>query len=89
MPTYEFYNTKTDEMEEHRMSYKDLDKFAEDNPHLKKRISAPATISQAGSTLSRTSGDWKDLLGKIKKGAGGNNETAVKHGFSKKNTIHD
>ncbi len=31
MPTYEFYNTKTDEMEEHRMSYKDLDKFAEDN----------------------------------------------------------
>ena len=41
MPTYEFYNTKTDEMEEHRMSYKDLDKFAEDNPHLEKRISSP------------------------------------------------
>ena len=89
MITYEFYNTKTEETEEHRMSFKDLDKFKADNPHLEKRISAPSTISQAGSTLSRTSGDWKDLLGKIKKGAGGNNETAVKHGFSKKNTIHD
>ena len=46
MPTYEFYNTETKEIEEHLMSYKDLDKFAEDNPHLKKRISATATISQ-------------------------------------------
>ena len=50
MPTYEFYNTETKEIEEHLMSYKDLDKFAEDNPHLEKRISATATISQAGST---------------------------------------
>ena len=77
MPTYEFYNTETEEIEEHLMSYKDLDKFAEDNPHLKKRISATATISQAGSTLNKTSGDWKNLLTKIKKEAGGNNEIAV------------
>ena len=40
---YEFYNTETKEIEEHLMSYKDLDKFAEDNPHLEKRISATAT----------------------------------------------
>ena len=89
MPTYEFYNTETKEIEEHLMSYKDLDKFAEDNPHLKKRISATATISQAGSTLNKTSGDWKNLLTKIKKEAGGNNEVAVKHGLSKPNTVHD
>ena len=38
MPTYEFYNTKTDEMEEHRMSYKDLDKFAEEIHILKKEF---------------------------------------------------
>ena len=71
------------------MSYKDLDKFAEDNPHLEKKISAPASISQAGSTLNKTSGDWKNLLTKIKKEAGGNNEVAVKHGLSKPNTVHD
>ena len=77
MPTYEFYNTETKEIEEHLMSYKDLDKFAEDNPHLEKRISATATISQAGSTLNKTSGDWKNLLTKIKKEAGGNNESGI------------
>ena len=38
-----FTGHKTDEMEEHRMSYKDLDKFAEDNPHLKKRIGSHLT----------------------------------------------
>ena len=89
MITYEFYNTETNEIEEHRMSYKDLDKLKADNPHLEKKISAPASISQAGSTLNKTSGDWKNLLTKIKKEAGGNNEVAVKHGLSKPNTVHD
>ena len=36
MITYEFYNTETNEIEEHRMSYKDLDKFKSDNPNLEK-----------------------------------------------------
>ena len=89
MITYEFYNTETNEIEEHRMSYKDLDKFKADNPHREKKVSAPASISQAGSTLNKTSGDWKNLLTKIKKEAGGNNEVAVKHGLSKPNTVHD
>ena len=89
MITYEFYNTETNEIEEHRMSYKDLDKFKADNPHLEKKVSAPASISQAGSTLNKTSGDWKNLLTKFKKEAGGNNEVAVKHGLSKPNTVHD
>ena len=39
MPTYEFQNTETGEVETHRMSYKDLDEFGENNPHLKKVIS--------------------------------------------------
>ena len=52
MPTYEFYNTETKEIEEHLMSYKDLDKFAEDNPHLEKRISATATISVSYTHLT-------------------------------------
>ena len=37
MPTYEFYN-ETKEIEEHLMSYKDLDKFAEDNTSRKNNI---------------------------------------------------
>ena len=66
MPTYEFYNTKTDEMEEHRMSYKDLDKFAEDNPHLEKRISSPNIVSKVGSrTDFGKSGGFNEVLSKV------------------------
>ena len=60
MPTYEFYNTETEEIEEHLMSYKDLDKFAEDNPHLKKRISATATYLKQGQHLTK-----QVVIGKI------------------------
>ena len=66
MPTYEFYNTKTDEMEEHRMSYKDLDKFAEDNPHLEKRISSPNIVSKVGSrTGLGGTGGFNEVLSKV------------------------
>ena len=66
MPTYEFYNTKTDEMEEHRMSYKDLDKFAEDNPHLEKKISSPNIVSKVGSrTGLGGTGGFNEVLSKV------------------------
>tara|TARA_B100000579_G_scaffold404576_1_gene389508 strand:- start:710 stop:988 length:279 start_codon:yes stop_codon:yes gene_type:complete len=42
MPIYEFYNIETGQMETHLLSYKDLDKFGKDNPHLERRISAPS-----------------------------------------------
>jgi len=45
---YEFLNTKTDEIEEHVMSWKELDQFKEDNPHLKKVITAPMIVSSVG-----------------------------------------
>ena len=34
MPTYEFKNTKTGEIEEYLLSFSEVDKFKEDNPHL-------------------------------------------------------
>jgi hypothetical protein len=40
MPTYTFVNTKTNEREEHRMSYTVLDQFKVDNPHLEQHIFA-------------------------------------------------
>ena len=35
MPRYDFLNSNTGEIEEHTMSYKVLDEFKENNPHLK------------------------------------------------------
>ena len=53
MPRYDFLNSETGEIEEHSMSWKDLDQFKEDNPHLTQQLSVPNMISQHGSTLKR------------------------------------
>ena len=39
IPSYEFLNKDTNEIEEHRMSYKELDSFKENNPHLERHFS--------------------------------------------------
>lgn len=40
MPTYQFLNKETNEIEEHRMSYTVLDDFKEQNPHLERYFCA-------------------------------------------------
>jgi hypothetical protein len=40
MPTYDFLNKNTNEIEEHRMSYTVLDEFITNNPHLERYHSA-------------------------------------------------
>lgn len=40
MPSYDFFNKNTNEIEEHRMSYTVLDQFKKDNPHLEQYFSA-------------------------------------------------
>jgi hypothetical protein len=40
MPTYQFKNTKTNEIEDHRMSYTVLDEFKQQNPHLERYFAA-------------------------------------------------
>ena len=40
MPTYQFLNTKTNEVEDHIMSYTQLDQFKLDNPHMERYHSA-------------------------------------------------
>lgn len=40
MPTYQFLNKDTNEIEEHRMSYTEVDQFKVDNPHLERYHSA-------------------------------------------------
>ena len=38
MPTYQFLNTETNEVEEHRMSYTVLDEFKQNNPTLQRHF---------------------------------------------------
>lgn len=74
MPTYDFLNKKTEEVEEHFMKISEYDDFVKDNPHLQRQFTAPALISQAqGNIVGQTSTDWRDHLKRIKKQSGRNN----------------
>ena len=62
---YDFLNNETGEIEEHQMSYKDLDQFKEDNPHLKQIIlHAPETVGGHGDRV-KTDDGFKEVLAKV------------------------
>ena len=64
MPTYEFLNNDTGESEEHFMSYKDLDEYKENNPHLTQQVSAPNIVGGHGDRV-KTDAGFKEVLAKI------------------------
>ena len=58
MPTYDFQNIETGEVEERIMSFTKLDKFKDDNPHLKQVIlSAPSIDFDGGKGVLQRAGD--------------------------------
>ena len=69
MPRYDFLNTETGEVKEYTMSWKDLDKFKEENPHLKQQISKMNMITgKEGATLKKAGDGWKEVQDRIKSG---------------------
>ena len=69
MPRYDFLNTETGEVKEYTMSWKDLDKFKEENPHLKQQISQMKMITgKEGSMLKKAGDGWKEVQDRIKSG---------------------
>ena len=64
MPNYDFLNTETGNLEEHFMSYKDLDKFKRNNPHLMQQITAPNIVGGHGDRV-KTDAGFKEVLSKI------------------------
>ena len=64
MPTYDFLNTETGEVEEHFMSYTKLDEFKESNPHLKQQISSANIVGGHGDRV-KTDAGFKEVLSKI------------------------
>ena len=69
MPTYKIRNKETEETFEEFMTYSELQEKLKNDPNLVHVLSTPSFITQAGSTLSKTSSGWRDLLGNISKGA--------------------
>jgi len=65
MPTYDFLNTETGEITEHIMSWRDLEDFRLNNPHLKQQIlGAPMTVGGHGDRV-KTDDGFKEVLSKI------------------------
>jgi|TARA_B100001094_G_scaffold327984_1_gene387418 hypothetical protein len=64
MPTYEFLNKETGDIKEYIMSYKDLDKFKENNPHLLQQITAPNFVGGTGDRVKPDSG-FQEVMSKI------------------------
>lgn len=67
MPTYEFLNKKTKQIEEHVMSMSAYDDFVKDNPHLE-RYHNTAPMLMHHTTASdgiKTDNTWKEVMAKV------------------------
>jgi len=73
MPTYTLVNDKTGEEKDMFCSYDELQLFLMDNLDWYNKPVAPAVITSTGNVINKTSGDWKDLMKKMKKEAGSGN----------------
>ena len=58
MPTYVLTDTKTNKTFDKFCSYSDLEKYLEENPHIKKEISAPNIVSN--TVINSPSGKGMD-----------------------------
>lgn len=71
MPTYDIRNKYTGEEKEVFCSYSKLQEYVSgDWIQIHKDINQNSIVTEVGGTLRKTSGDWKDLLKRIDKGAG-------------------
>ena len=64
MPNYDFVNEQTGESETHYLSISELDKFKEDNPHLRRVITAPAIVGGLGSGGVKAGGGLDEVFAK-------------------------
>lgn len=72
MPTYTMKNLETEEVKDVILSFSERDEMLASGKY-EQMLATPKLVSSVQSTLSRTSGDWKNLMTKIKKGSGRGN----------------
>lgn len=78
MPTYTLKDTNTEETWDVICSWNELQEILKSRPELKQQLSTPA-FSGSGTkdNVSKAGSNWRDLLGKIKKGSGKDNTIKV------------
>jgi len=73
MPTYEVRDLKTGEDTEIICSYSSLQEKIDSGRFIQVHKSTATIVTHTGSILNKTSGDYKDLIKRIKKGSGRGN----------------
>lgn len=73
MPTYDLRNTGTGEVEEHFVSISKKEEMVESGEWEQVHRETADMVTHTGNILSQTSGDWRDLLKRVKKGSGRSN----------------
>jgi hypothetical protein len=69
MPTYELKNVTTGEIKEMFLSISEMEEKIKSGEWITHFSSTPKIVSHHGSIIGKTSGDWRDVLKKIKKGS--------------------
>ncbi len=66
MPTYDFLNTETNEVEEHFMSISAKEKFLQDNPHMKQTYTkVPSILRGSNMSMNVDNHGFKEVLQKV------------------------
>ena len=63
MPTYTFYNTKTDEQFDDFMSWSERENYLKDNPHIEPMLTTAALVGD--HIIMKTDGGMKETFSRI------------------------
>ena len=77
MPVYTIKDISNGEYAEVNMPYEDFKKLLEENTNLQQVFKMPATVTDTVSTHRRAGQGWQDMLKRIKKGSGKENNINV------------
>jgi hypothetical protein len=77
MPVYTVKNKETEEVVDVNCPYIELEEFLKENQEWIQLLKMPATIGGTVSTLRQAGQGWQDVLSKIKKGSGKENNVNV------------
>lgn len=72
MPTYTMRNLETDEVRDMILSFAEREEMLATGK-FKQELATPKLVTMVGGTLAKTSGDWRNLMTKVRKEAGRGN----------------
>ena len=73
MPTYDLRNTTTGEVEEYIISISKKEEMVSSGEYEQVHLGTADLVTHTNGILSTTSGDWRDLLKRVKKGSARDN----------------